>query len=573
MNAQGDPARLALAAVDIAFPAASDSERYALKEALEAAAIPHWCNAEILAALLQLPAGESTRRFAQLDRLNEVEPFEARGEGAVNIHEAARLALRKRMAAEEPERFRALSARAAAYFAGSPSRTYQIEWIYHRLSAAPAEGAEECEALRVEWTRDTHPADRDAIAIALYELEKTGLVQGRARLEVLVWYAENLSARGEITRLAATMPATVELANQLAYPSGQARAYDLYGELLRLQGHSQEALAAHNKVLQIRQQLAEAKPSDAVARWRVAVAYSRLGDVYQEQAEYEDALDAFTKCSAILDRLAEEDPKDPRWRRESAIAKMRRGDILRDSGQWDQALEMFQATIAPIRQLVAEDPANEDRQRDLAMSHLRIGDEMQARGRAEEARAAFGEYVRICSDILAHRPSEARSLGDLARGYMSLALVEMGQKQFESAHESLVKGRDILQPLLARDPTMAEWRMLLAVALSRIGTVHWSQEKPAEALVAFEEALGHIREISKQDPSNLSSQHEVAVALANVARLLNDLPERKADAVDRFRESSDIYAALVEAMPENKSWADERQRVDQELADARQSLA
>ena len=76
--AQGDPAKLALATVDLAYPALADAERTALKESLEAAAIPHWCDEAILAALLGLTTQESAARLARLRRLSVVEPFPAR---------------------------------------------------------------------------------------------------------------------------------------------------------------------------------------------------------------------------------------------------------------------------------------------------------------------------------------------------------------------------------------------------------------------------------------------------------------------------------------------------------------
>ena len=42
--AQGHPAKLVLAAVDLAFPSQPEVDREMLKEALEAAAVPHWCD-------------------------------------------------------------------------------------------------------------------------------------------------------------------------------------------------------------------------------------------------------------------------------------------------------------------------------------------------------------------------------------------------------------------------------------------------------------------------------------------------------------------------------------------------
>ena len=151
--AQGDPAKLALATVDLAYPALADAERTALKESLEAAAIPHWCDEAILAALLGISAEESAVRLARLRRLSVVEPFPARGSNAVNVHEAARLALRKAMADDPDGRFRTLSARAVMYFRDDPTAAGRIEWIYHLLCADPELGATQLEKLDREWSR------------------------------------------------------------------------------------------------------------------------------------------------------------------------------------------------------------------------------------------------------------------------------------------------------------------------------------------------------------------------------------------------------------------------------------
>src|SRR5690348_571491 len=128
--AQGDPAKLALATVDLAFPALAEAERSTLKETLEAAAIPHWCDEAVLGALLEISTEESAARLIRLRSLNVVEPFPARGGGALNVHEATRLALRKRLAVDEHSRFRVLSGRATARFANDRTPAGRIEWIY-----------------------------------------------------------------------------------------------------------------------------------------------------------------------------------------------------------------------------------------------------------------------------------------------------------------------------------------------------------------------------------------------------------------------------------------------------------
>ena len=78
--AQGNPALLALATVDLAHNALPAGERARIKDALVAAAVPHWCDRDFLAALLDTTPEEGERLLGQLRALTVVEPFPARGE-------------------------------------------------------------------------------------------------------------------------------------------------------------------------------------------------------------------------------------------------------------------------------------------------------------------------------------------------------------------------------------------------------------------------------------------------------------------------------------------------------------
>jgi pyruvate-ferredoxin/flavodoxin oxidoreductase len=180
--AQRDPAKLALATVDLAYPGLSERERAALRESLEAAAIPHWCDENILVALLGIPCEDSSKRLPRLSRLSVVEPFPARGPNSINVHEASRLALRKRMAAEDQARFHALSARMVEHFAGDLTAAGRIEWIYHLIGLDMERTAtEELEKLDRFWSKSEHSEHRHALASALAELEATRIVHPRAR--------------------------------------------------------------------------------------------------------------------------------------------------------------------------------------------------------------------------------------------------------------------------------------------------------------------------------------------------------------------------------------------------------
>jgi hypothetical protein len=169
-TAQDDPAKLALATVDLKYPELSEAERAGLKEALEAAAIPHWCDAGILGALLEISPEDSAARFARLSGLTVIEPFPARGETAMNVHESARLALRQAMFRDARERFRTLSRRAVAHFVENRDPASRIERVYQQLGADPESGADALEQFDRELTYLARPEDRYALAAALNDL-------------------------------------------------------------------------------------------------------------------------------------------------------------------------------------------------------------------------------------------------------------------------------------------------------------------------------------------------------------------------------------------------------------------
>ena len=114
-DANGEPALLALATVDLTFPNISDEDRTDLRFALEAAAVPHWCNAGILAELID-STSQSGDLWERLKKVPVIEPFQARGADTGNVHEANRLAIRKHLAKTQQKKFIEFSTRSARVF-------------------------------------------------------------------------------------------------------------------------------------------------------------------------------------------------------------------------------------------------------------------------------------------------------------------------------------------------------------------------------------------------------------------------------------------------------------------------
>src|SRR5215470_17148638 len=295
--AQGTPALLALATVDLAHNALPAEERTRIKDALVAAAVPHWCDRDFLAALLETTPEEGEHLLSQLRALTVVEPFPTRGEHAVNVHEAARLALREHLRVTHAARWKALSTRARAHVGQGTEPHTRIEALYHLF--AIDEPAAACEALDREFTDGGRPEVRHALALALRELTAGGWLTASAQAEALLAPLRVRHWRGEAAQLEAEARYVANLARTASDPAGIGRTQLLLGDVLQTKGRLDEALAAFRESLTISQRLTALDPSNAAWQRDLADAHSWVGDILQVQGRLDEALAAFRETFAI----------------------------------------------------------------------------------------------------------------------------------------------------------------------------------------------------------------------------------------------------------------------------------
>lgn len=551
--AQGHPAKLALATVDLAYPELPEAERTALKQSLEAAAIPHWCDQPILSALLEISPKESAERLAQLAKLTVLEPFRARGEEAINVHEATRLALRKAMAAESPERFRTLSRRVATLSESDVTPRGRIEWIYHLLCYDPERGATELEKLNREWSRSATSEDLYALTSALQELETTGLVQGRARVWTRLAIAWTRVGRGEAAQLEEWATVTMRLAEGVDDQLAQGEAHCLVGDVLQAQGNLAEALLEFAEYQKVTARLADEDPSDDDRLADLGVAHNRLGGVLEAQGKAAEAHKAFAKSLEISARLVEQEPSNAGRRRDLAAAHSRVGAVLQAQGKLPEAKDAFGKYLTLSQELVDEKPSNAGWQQLLAGAHARIGEVLQAQGQLPEALTAFGHYLSISLHLVELEPTNAGWLLELAAAHSRIGDVLQAQEKGTEAQKELEEYLEITQQLVSQDPTNSDYQKHLVAAHSQVGEMLRAQGKLEEARDAFGESLAISQLLAKQDTTNAGWQLLLATAHRQMGQVLQ-AQDKLADARKAFAESLLICQRLVDLDPSNVEW-------------------
>ena len=512
-QAQGDPVKLALASVDITYPNLPEKKRIQLKQALQATAVPHWCDSMLLATLLQISMIAAEELLTQLQNLNIIEPFRARGAQAVNVHEATRLLLRKRMLQDDFRYFQALSTRARDYFETDLSPSGRIEWIYHYLLTDPEKGAVVLQALDQDWSNQAYPEDYYALAFNLNELLIQEMLTGLAQIEVLLCVGNAKVSRGQSTQVEELASKALFLSKSARYRTGEARANGLLGNYHQSYGNLIDAKQLFDQYLTINRELAEQNPGNAGLKLELATAYIKVGSILQVQDQLQAAQLMFEQSLAIIQELVEKDSNNAGYQREFAAAYSWIVNVLQAQGQLQAAQLIFDQYLMIIQRLAEQDPNNASWQRGLAIAYGWIGSILQAQGQLQTAQSMFEQYLTIIQRSVEQDPSNADWQRDLAVAYSRIGDVLIAQGKSQAAQPMFEQCLTISQQLAEQDPSNSGWQRDLAVTYSRIGDVLLTQGQLQAAQPMFEQCLTISQRLAEQDPSNTVWQQNLANAL------------------------------------------------------------
>lgn len=316
---QGDIQAQSAVAAEFLLAGRRDAERAELTAALDAAAVLRWFDADLLGRVLDLDPAAAQRHYQALLGLPFIEPFPGRTASSRDLHEATRLGWRRKLAAEQTDRLRALSLKAAACFADDGTPAAQVEWIYQRLLGDPDTAAAELAALNRAWSASARPEDLYTLAARLRELLDSGLVRGRAELWCRLVVAWARTLRGEEAQMKEVAEAILEQARAEADLPAQAEAHCLYGDILRTLGQLPAARAAYEADLAISRRLAELDPGNAGWQRDLAGACVRMARLEVVLRQAAAALAHYREAALIFALLVERAPTHAQWRKEHEI--------------------------------------------------------------------------------------------------------------------------------------------------------------------------------------------------------------------------------------------------------------
>ncbi|WP_242055468.1 tetratricopeptide repeat protein [Nostoc flagelliforme] len=306
-----------------------------LAAAVWAAVVPHWFNAEILAALRPELQKQSSQLYTELQALPFVEEFPDRGH---NVHDLTRNLMLKHLRQERRHEFITLSQRAAEYFGSTNEQPEtQIEWLYHLIVVDREWKGGELWDLAQNWNNNFRVAELESLITALLEQVAAEQVATPAKAEVYYW-AGKAKFRVYRTREALELyEAALAFYRDIGDRLGEANTLRAIGDVLQFLDRRSEALELYEAALAFYRDIGD--------RWGEANTLRAIGDVLQFLDRRSEALELYEAALAFY--------RDIGARLGEANTLRAIGNVLQFLDRRSEALERYEAALAFYRDIGA----------------------------------------------------------------------------------------------------------------------------------------------------------------------------------------------------------------------------
>ena len=253
-----------------------------------AAVIPHWFNADILAALRPELKERATQLYSDLQKIIFVEVFPERGH---TLHGLTRRLMLEQLWRDNPAEFRSLSARAVEFFAARDDDTiFRIEKTYHLIVSDPEKGADEVRNFSANLNNTFRFAELESLVNSLLEQVDSNRAAGRAR----GWA---LYRKGKVDALGYRMSDALDLFRRARGDVGEdkqleANVLQAMGDVQQFRDERAAALQSYAHALELFRAVGD--------RLGEANALKAMGDAQQFRDERDTALQSYAHALELF---------------------------------------------------------------------------------------------------------------------------------------------------------------------------------------------------------------------------------------------------------------------------------
>jgi tetratricopeptide (TPR) repeat protein len=270
----------------------------------------------------------------------------------------------------------------------------------------------------------------------------------------------------------------------------------------------------------------------------------------RKQAEYHRYLAAVVFVDSKQDALheleagAKEDPDNAKIWRDL-------GDVALATGTSTEAEQAYRELL----RLSHGEPSLE------AASLMRFGEILNIRGEAAAAAGAYQEATKLLEQQLQRDPTNADRKYDLSVSLMKTGdVLRDRQGNRDRALADYRRGLAIIADLTKEQPSNILWQSDLAECHIRIGNILRDQGDRSGALKFYTTGLAIQRKLADQSPDDVLAQRQLAITLWHLGILQKDRQDFDG-ALKFFGDGQSMVQRLADLDPTNANWQNDLRRV------------
>lgn len=305
-----------------------------------------------------------------------------------------------------------------------------------------------------------------------------------------------------------------------------ARAYEKMGDVQGRAdgpnlGNTEAAIASYRKSLALQESMVKS----GAAGVDLSGIYLRLGGALKVAGQFSEAIQYDKRALEIREQLARAKPKDTTMIRNLAEGYSSMAVGLTQIGDWDGTLLYRHKALAAYLELVAAGARQVEDFNGLALAYMRMGTILTQQKQYEEAVQNLERSMEVAREGLKEfgrnqplRMTETAALRSLANLELERGRPDEAIVRFEQANQ-------IYRQMVAVDPDEFRTSSMLASTHHRLGQA-WLKKKNTEAaLREFSAGLEMRQRLARRNPANAGAQGEVAESLAAMGELFAERGE------------------------------------------------
>ncbi|HYI09963.1 MAG TPA: serine/threonine-protein kinase [Thermoanaerobaculia bacterium] len=305
------------------------------------------------------------------------------------------------------------------------------------------------------------------------------------------------------------------------------------------QGKLNAAFDTSNRALLLTAEAAKRKDASDDVQFALATSHFWIGNVGRLRGEYQEALAQLQKYRDVTVKLAAANPANDTYQVERAYGHSAVATILETQGDFQGALAEYEPALAVSRARLEADRGDVQKQADLAFALNKLGYALQSVGRLSDAQRHFEEEHALYASLVRSDPRQRQWQSRLANSHSYLAALLELTGDDDQAMMHRTAQAELYQRLHGHDPTNAGWKRNYAISLMRVGELERRGSAVQTALPLFVRAEKLLAEVIASDPTRPTWRLDLAfVQTAHARALLASGRSGDAGALVRTAESS-----------------------------------